>query len=80
MMTMDKATAYRMTNAPGVTLDDLTEYRLRHDLGHFLGVRHPAGTEVWGYPYPNDRSYVEIITPDGFALTVDERHDLEATE
>jgi hypothetical protein len=58
------------TNAPGITPDDMTLYKLTHALGHFMGKRHPAGTLVWGYPYPNDADYVEIITPDGYALTV----------
>ena len=74
---MTKREAWMTSNAHGVTWDNLKQYRLLHDIGHFMGDRHPKGTVVWGYPYANDRDYLEIITPDKFALTVAEGMDVE---
>lgn len=65
------------TNAPGIGPGDIQDYKLRHELGHFMGKSWPAGTPVRGYPYPNDPNYLEIITPDDFALTVQEGIDVE---
>lgn len=52
-----------------------TPYELLHATGHFAGRSHPAGTIVPGRRYPRDTRYVEIVTPDGYALTVDDRLD-----
>lgn len=56
----------------------MAQYRVKVDkLGHFQGKQWPKGTVVSGKPYEQDPEYLEIVTPDGFALTVSEGWEVE---
>jgi len=45
--------------------------KLKYERGHFMGERHPAGSEVAYRKYASDPRYIEVRLPDGYYYTAD---------